>query len=88
MPAKSGERKRCKACDENSDVVKGFAPICLPTETEARRGTIAIHLRSKTHKEAVVVNRIKGLSSSEKIPEISLMKIAKAQTHLLSNGIG
>ena len=96
VPTKSGERKRirCKACNENSDVVKRFCyrgripPICSPTGTEARTGTIAIHLRSEAHKEAVKVNRIKGLSSSEKIQAIPLLKIANAQTHLLANRIG
>ena len=61
VPTKSGERKRtrCKACNENSDVVKRFCnrgripPICSPTGTEARSGTIEIHLRSEAHKEAV-----------------------------------
>ena len=63
-------------------------PICSPTGTEARSGTIAIHLRSEAHKEAVKVHRIKGLSSSEKIQAVPLLKIANAQTHLLANRIG
>ena len=96
VPTKSGERKRirCKVCNENSDVVKRFCyrgrvhPICSPTEKEARSETIAIHLRSEAHKEAVKVNRIKELSSSEKIQTIPLLKIANGQAHLLANRIG
>jgi hypothetical protein len=62
--------------------------ICTPTGTEVRSGTIATHLRSEAHKESVKLNRIKGLSSSEKIQAIPLFKIANAQTHLLANRIG
>ncbi|CAB3995664.1 Hypothetical predicted protein [Paramuricea clavata] len=83
VPTKSEERKRirCKACNENSDVVKRFfyrgriPPIC--TGTEARTGTIATHLRSETHKESVKLNRIKGLSSSEKNTSNTLIQDSK-----------
>ena len=74
-------------------LLKGFAtevefpPICTPTGTEACSGTTATHLRSEAHKESVKLNRIKGLSSSEKLQAIPLFKIANAQTHLLANRI-
>ena len=83
VPTKSGERKRIR-CNENSDEVKRFCyrgrvppplPICSPTGTEESISEVK-------------VNRVKGLSSSEKIQAIPLLKIANAQTHLLANRIG
>lgn len=77
-------------CNENPDIVKRFCnrgripPICTPTGTEARSGTMATHVGSESHKESVKVNK---LSSAEKIQTVPLFKIANAQTHLLANRI-
>ena len=93
---KRGEKKRikCRVCNENPDIIKRFcyrgriSPICTPTGTEARSGTIATHLESETHKESGKVNRFKRLPSTQKIQTIPSFKIANTQTDLLANRVG
>ena len=57
-------------------------PICTLNGTEARKKTEQAHLDSIAHKESLRPNRLKILSTKEKIQTVPLFKIADTQADM------
>ena len=57
-------------------------PICTLNGTEAHKKTEQDHLDSVTHKESLRPNKLKLLSTKEKIQTVPLFKIADTQADM------